>query len=144
MFRIYHRCNSALFLGLCDSVDSQGCLTAGLRSVDLYDSALRVSSDSQSMVESDGAARYYLMFIPLWLISQLHDRAFPIVFFNLVDRRLQRFQFPGINLGAGVFYCFFSHNVLFFVLICGLFRILYKDRKNAVIRNEKLVKFVEL
>ena len=57
VLRIDDCCDSALFLSLGNRMDCEGCLTAGLRSVDFDDPSARVSSDSQCMVKRDGTAR---------------------------------------------------------------------------------------
>jgi hypothetical protein len=110
VFRIDHCCDPAEFLSLRDRVDRQGRFSACLRSVDFHDSASRIAPDSKRVIQRDGTAGNDLN-VPLWLIPQLHDRPFPIIFLNLVDRGLQCLQFGCVSLVRHLFNCF-SHNVL--------------------------------
>ena len=84
MFRIDHSCDTALFLSLGDSVDREGSLTAGLRTVDFDDTAAGITAYTQGMVQGDTSRRNNLN-ISLWLVAELHNRPFSIIFLDLVE-----------------------------------------------------------
>ena len=63
------------------------------------------------MVEGHGTARDHLD-IPVGLLAQLHDGALAVIFLNLVDRRLEGFEFRRIHI-HGLVFCFFRHSGLF-------------------------------
>ena len=71
-------------------MNRKGGLSAGLGTVDLDYTSLRITSDTESVVKSDRTTRNDLARIPFWLISQLHDCPFAVVFLDLVDSGLQR------------------------------------------------------
>ena len=111
MLRVDDGGDASGLLRLGDGMDGKGRLAAGFGTVDLDDAALRITSDTQRMVERNGTARNDLRRVPFWLISQLHDRTFPVILLDLVDRGLQCLQFGGIDISTGLFFYCFSHNV---------------------------------
>ena len=115
MLSVDHRRDAALFLCLGYRMDRQSGLTAGFRTVDLHYPSARITSDSKRVVKRDGTARNDLH-VPLWLFPQLHDRSFPVVFLNLVDRGLQRLEFGGAGV-CGLSLYLFCHNVKIMLFI---------------------------
>ena len=75
--------------------------------VDLDDSSTWVSAYAECGVKGNGTARNHRNF-PFWLISQLHDRTFTVIFLNLVNRRLQCLEFRSIDTGTFLYF-FLSH-----------------------------------
>ena len=91
MLCINDRCDAALFLHLCHGVDSQGCLTGRLRTIDLDDTSFRVAANAQRVVQSQTAGRNHRYVVDL-LITQTHDSALAEVLVNFCHCILQRFQ----------------------------------------------------
>ena len=111
MLRVYHCGDASELLCLGDGMDCQGGFTARLGAVDFHYAAARITADSQGMVQGNAAAGDNLGVAPFWLVSQLHDRTFSIIFFDFVDRGLKRLQLGGVQYLF--FFCFVSHNKSF-------------------------------
>ena len=85
MFRIDKSGNAASLLYLCHHMKGHGSLTAGFRSVDFYDPSLWNTSHSQRNIQAQGTGRYGFYIHVCGRVSQLHDRAFAKLFFNLPE-----------------------------------------------------------
>ena len=74
--------DAAVLLCLCDGMDGERGLTGRLRTIDFYDTSLRVAANAESGVQTDTAGRYDLDIIHL-LVAELHDGSLAEVFFYL-------------------------------------------------------------
>ncbi len=92
--------NPAHFLRLRDGVKRNGGFTRRFGTVDLHDSAARQSADPERQIERQASRGDHFDILTSRGLSQLHDRAFPVGFFDLRQHRVQRFEF------------FFVHNML--------------------------------
>ena len=85
MFGVDEGCDAALFLGLGDDVQGEGCLTTRLGAVDFDDAALGDSLTAQGDVERQAAGRN--AFDSLDVVgAERHDRAFAELLFDRGNR----------------------------------------------------------
>ena len=89
MFRIYESCYTVSLLDFCDHMKCHSGLTAGFGSVDLYDPALRNSSESQCYIQAQAAGGYGLDIHMSAFITELHNGALTEILLNLCKCRLQ-------------------------------------------------------
>ena len=83
--------NSASFLYLSHHMQRHGGLTAGFRTVDLYDPSFRDASQTQCNVKAERTCRYCLHIHMYRGIAQFHNRAFTKLLLNLSQGRVQGF-----------------------------------------------------
>ena len=83
--------NSTLLLHLCHTVQCNGSLTTGLRSVNLNDTSFRKSSESQCNIQTEGSCRNRFHVHICGIVPQLHHRSFAILSLDLCDCRIQCF-----------------------------------------------------
>ena len=79
--------NTTRFLSLCNGMYGQSRFTGRLRSINLDDTASRITSYSQRRIQSDGTSGYHSDFL-YRVISQFHNSTSAITLFYLVHGRL--------------------------------------------------------
>ena len=82
-------CNTASLLNLRDHVKGHRGLTAGFRSINLNDSALRNAAQSQGDIQTQRPCRRSLNVHCIGGIPQLHDGPFAELLLNLAECSLQ-------------------------------------------------------
>ena len=83
--------DSAVFLYFCDHMQGNRCLTTGFRSVDLDDTSLRDSAQSQCNIQAQGTGRDRLHIHLRGRVAELHHCSLAIFFFKLCNRCVERF-----------------------------------------------------
>ena len=101
MLRVNKSGNSAPFLDFRDHMKRNCRLTTGFRTINLHDSSLGDASQSERNIQTQRACWDRLDIHLCRRITELHDRALPVLLLNLAYRRIQCFQlFIFFHLGS--------------------------------------------
>ena len=91
MLRVDKSGDSSVFLYFCDHMQGNRRLTTGFRSVNLDDTSLRDSAQSQCNIQAQGTGRDRLHIHLRGRVTELHHCSLAIFFFKLCNRCVERF-----------------------------------------------------
>ena len=130
VLRINKRSLAAGLLRLCHTVERQGGLTAGLRAVDLYDTALGQAVNTGSNVQGQRSGGDSVH-IQVLVLTQTHNGACTVLLFNLLERIFQRRLLVCCFVGFVQFLTFFIRSHMYSsVKIISLIILYIKNKIN--------------
>ena len=110
MFDVNKRGQAAAFLRLRNDRERERCFSRRFRTEHFNDATARESADAQSAIDQDVAGRDDINVDDLFG-TQAHDRAFAVVFGNLLNGEVEILVSRcGYLVGAGFFFSFRGHS----------------------------------